>query len=61
MTQAIIQTGLIKNGKIFFQEVKDARNAKIVAWEIENIFNVKVVAIFYVKLKPLTLGNLKYF
>jgi len=36
----------------YFQHVEKARNAKQLAWEIENIFNVKVVAIFYVKLKP---------
>ena len=59
MKYAIIQA----EGKrdLYFQKVQKPTNAKIVAWEMENIFNVKVIAIFYVKLKPLTLGNLKYF
>lgn len=46
MKYAIVQT--YYSGKPFFQVVKNPLNAKVFAWEIENIFNQKVVAIFYV-------------
>lgn len=49
MIQAIIQAR--GQSDIYFQKVQKAKQAKQLAWEMQNIFGVKVIAIFYIKPK----------